>query len=60
MQIIYEPHPVTPERKTELRAAGYKVIDAQFAPEGYVYPFAGGVVDPSPVETPKRGRKAQA
>ena len=36
--IIYEPHPVTPERKAALRAAGYKIIDAQFAPEGYVHP----------------------
>lgn len=29
---IYEPHPVTPERKAELRAEGYKIIDARFAP----------------------------
>jgi hypothetical protein len=34
MQIIYEPHPVSPERKAELRAAGFKIIDARFAPEG--------------------------
>ena len=60
MQIIYEPHPVTIERKAYLREQGYKVIDAQFAPDGYVYPLAGGVVDPSAVETPKRGRKAKA
>lgn len=33
-EIIYEPHPVTPERKAELRAAGFKIIDAQYAPEG--------------------------
>lgn len=32
MQIIYEPHPVSPERKAELRAAGYKIIDAAFDP----------------------------
>lgn len=37
-KIIYEPHPVTPERKAELRAKGYKIIDARFAPEGYEYP----------------------
>lgn len=30
--IIYEPHPVTPERKAELVSAGYKIIDARFAP----------------------------
>lgn len=32
-KIIYEPHPVTPERKAELRAQGFKIIDARFAPE---------------------------
>ena len=31
-KIIYEPHPVTPERKAELRAQGYKVMDARFDP----------------------------
>lgn len=30
--IAYEPHPVTPERKAELRAQGYRIIDAQFKP----------------------------
>lgn len=34
MQIIYEPHPVSLERKAELRALGYKILDARFAPEG--------------------------
>lgn len=32
-QIIYEPHPVSPERKRELVGQGYKIIDARFAPE---------------------------
>lgn len=31
-QIIYEPHPVTPERKAELVAQGYKIIDSRFKP----------------------------
>ena len=31
-KIIYEPHPVTPERKAELRGQGYKIIDAVFDP----------------------------
>ena len=45
-KIIYEPHPVTPERKAELRAQGYKIIDAQFAPADHDH------------EAPaKRGRK---
>ncbi|MCF0055519.1 hypothetical protein [Dyadobacter sp. CY356] len=32
-KIIYEPHPVTPERKKELREQGYTIIDAQFDPD---------------------------
>jgi hypothetical protein len=32
MKIAYEPHPVTPERKAELRAQGFKIIDARFKP----------------------------
>ncbi len=31
-KIIYEPHPVTPERKAELRAKGFHIVDAKFAP----------------------------
>lgn len=36
----YEPHPVSPERKAELRSKGYRVLDAKFAPEGWVDPEA--------------------
>lgn len=36
MKIAYEPHPVSAARKAELRAAGYKIIDAKFAPVGAV------------------------
>ncbi|ALP47895.1 hypothetical protein NDR77_24665 [Pseudomonas aeruginosa] len=32
MTIVYEPHPITPERKAELRAMGYRIVDAAFAP----------------------------
>ena len=32
MKVIYEPHPVTPERKKELREQGYKIIDERFKP----------------------------
>lgn len=35
MQIIYEPHPVSPERKAELRKQGFKIVDVRFAPEGF-------------------------
>lgn len=30
--IIYEPHPVSVERKKELTSNGYKIIDAKFKP----------------------------
>lgn len=39
-KIAYEPHPVSPERKAELRAQGYKIIDAKFAPDGYEHQAA--------------------
>lgn len=35
-KIAYVEHPVTPERKAELRAQGFKIIDARFAPPGEV------------------------
>lgn len=38
MKTIFEPHPVSPERKRELRSKGYTVLDAAFAPKGYEYP----------------------
>lgn len=34
MRIHYEPHPVSDERKAELRGQGLKIIDARFAPAG--------------------------
>jgi len=32
MKIAYEPHPVSAERKAELRAQGFKIMDARFKP----------------------------
>lgn len=49
-KIIYEKHPVTPERKAELLAAGYKIVDARFKPAD---------ADPEPETKPRRGRKAK-
>lgn len=37
-KIVYEQHPVSAERKAELRQKGYKIIDARFAPDGYEHP----------------------
>ncbi|MHB0806012.1 hypothetical protein [Stutzerimonas nitrititolerans] len=31
-KIAYEKHPVTPERKAELRKQGFKILDARFKP----------------------------
>lgn len=33
MKIAYEKHPVSPERKAELRAEGYKILDIRFKPK---------------------------
>ena len=49
MTIHYEPHPVTPERKAELRAQGLTIIDARFAP-----------VDDAPEKPKRQTRKAKA
>ena len=34
--IWYEPHPVSAERKAELRSQGYKIIDAAFMPADHM------------------------
>ncbi|GAB2472116.1 hypothetical protein GCM10027082_24540 [Comamonas humi] len=41
-QVWYEPHPVSPERKAELRAKGFQIIDVAFMPEGYENPADEG------------------
>tara|TARA_Y100000296_G_scaffold83214_1_gene113619 strand:+ start:1198 stop:1479 length:282 start_codon:yes stop_codon:yes gene_type:complete len=59
MKIAYEPHPVTPERKAELKAQGFKIIDARFAPEGHRAPAeasGGGIpAAPADVDALKKG-----
>ncbi|MCO8166838.1 hypothetical protein NJC40_03475 [Pseudomonas sp. 21LCFQ02] len=49
-EVIYELHPVTPERKKELVSQGYRIIDVQFAPEAYKAAMADA--------TDPRGREA--
>lgn len=39
-KIAYEPHPVSLERKRELNAKGYKILDARFAPVDVANPEA--------------------
>ena len=60
MTIAYEPHPVSPERKAELRAAGFRIVDVRFKP---ITPD-GGLAVPVPIapridveEAPKRTRR---
>ncbi|WP_411835633.1 hypothetical protein ACLBNB_19855 [Pseudomonas chlororaphis subsp. aurantiaca] len=55
-KIVYEKHPVTAERKAELRQKGYKIIDAKFAPDDYKHPepMKKG---PSGVDKPSKGLK---
>ena len=31
-KVIYEPHPVSPQRKAELREQGYTIVDKRFEP----------------------------
>lgn len=65
MKIHYEPHPVTPERKAELRAHGFKIIDARFKPLDVVDAIGADALQtqaetpPAPVAV-KRGRPRKA
>jgi hypothetical protein len=34
MKIAYVPHPVSPEQKAGIRAEGFKIVDARYAPKG--------------------------
>ena len=52
--IAYEPHPVSAERKAELRAQGFKIIDAAFKPADEP------AVAPAGKRAPKRSADADA
>jgi hypothetical protein len=64
--ICYEPHPVSAERKAELRAKGFKIIDAVFKPLGDVEAVgaeADGIQAETETQAPapvKRGRPRKA
>lgn len=49
-EIIYEPHPVSPERKAELRALGFTIIDAIYAPKEQPAPAITVADAPASVE----------
>ena len=40
-KIAYEQHPVSPERKAELREAGFKIVDERFKPDSESTPEKG-------------------
>lgn len=54
-KIVYLPHPVSPETKAKHIAAGERIVDARFAPEGYA-PEPAPIAEPQNVveEKPKR------
>ena len=47
--IVYEPHPVSRERKAELLAEGFRIIDAKYRPSvsfgGVNYAVENGIVE---------------
>lgn len=51
-KVVYEQHPVSAERKAELRQKGYKIIDAKFAPADYEHP--------EPIKAVKGGKGANS
>lgn len=59
--IVYEPHPVSPERKAELLSQGVQIVDAIYAPPG----AAHEVIEPEDdatgeVQAVRRGRPPKA
>lgn len=62
--IWYEPHPVSAERKAYLRALGYRIIDAIYAPEGWQAPKHEVQANEEVIEAPeapkRRGRPPKA
>ena len=57
MEIIYVEMPISIEQKKEYNRQGYRVVDAQFAPEGYELPFAVDTDVAPEVAQPRRRRR---
>lgn len=51
-EVIYLPHPVSPEEKAKHQKAGKKIVDIRFAPKGYVNAPVEEPVE-EPVATPE-------
>lgn len=62
MEVIYVEMPISIEQKKEYNRQGYRVVDAQFAPEGYEAPFEVELAAQTVSETaePKRTRRRRA
>ena len=57
MEIIYVEMPISIEQKKEYNRQGYRVVDAQFAPEGYEPP--AGLTTAEPKRTRRRRTEAE-
>lgn len=57
MEIIYVEMPISIDQKKEYNRQGYRVVDAQFAPEGYELP--DGFAPAEPKRTRRRRTKAE-
>jgi len=53
-KIAYEPHPVTPERKKELREQGFKIIDERFKPDHLKEAEAPERITPETIDSMKK------
>lgn len=59
-QIAYEPHPVSAERKAELRAKGFRIIDAQFKPADVAEPAVATEPAATPTQRKSKHQKSEA
>lgn len=57
MEIIYIEMPISIEQKKEYNRQGYRVVDVQFAPEGYELPE--GLARAEPKRTRRRRTEAE-
>lgn len=54
--IFYEPHPVSPERRAELRMAGYRIVDAIYAPKDALPATIAAPSQPADYRAQHRGK----
>jgi hypothetical protein len=54
--IAYEPHPVSPERRAELLKAGYRIVDAIYAPKDALPTTTATASQPADYRAQHRGK----